>query len=274
MNKKIVTGHYNDTASVYNELFYTSKKEYSPLIERQELMLDLLDNEVFSQKPRILDIGCGPGEMLVELSKRGSEIWGIDISDEMIKLAKGKIKKKNENIHLESGDIESLTFVDGFFDVVIAAGVIEYLENDTIWIKEISRVLKPNGILIINITNHYAVRRLTLSIFNRIKRNIMMRSIMNFIKSAIFRKGSINYFPFTPRTHSPFKFDVFLHRNGYTKIAHRYFDVSIFPYPFDTLFSCIVNRIRGIFRKYSSRNVVFFGCGYIVKVKKQTIGRT
>ena len=115
MIKKTVTDYYDEIAQEYDELFYISKRAYSPLQERQKLMLDLMDEEAFIQTSKVLDIGCGPGEMLLEIAERGFETWGIDISNEMIALARNKIGKKYKNIYLGVGDIENLPFDDDFF---------------------------------------------------------------------------------------------------------------------------------------------------------------
>jgi ubiquinone/menaquinone biosynthesis C-methylase UbiE len=70
----------------------------------------------------------------------------------MIRIARENIKRNipNANCVLRKGNIEKLDYENETFDVVIASGVIEYLKTDGQAMKEMARVLKRNGILILN----------------------------------------------------------------------------------------------------------------------------
>lgn len=93
----------------------------------------------------VLDLGTGGGEKLLEYFPKAKEIIGIDFSSEMIKTANENLKKslrKNENIKFVNMDSNVLEFEDSKFDVVVA-------RHTVINPKEIKRVLKESGILII-----------------------------------------------------------------------------------------------------------------------------
>jgi len=74
----------------------------------------------------------------------------------------------------------------------------------------------------------------------------------------------LHHFPFTPRLHSPASFDKFLSNNGFEKLSHNYFDFSIFPAPFDTVFGFITIPVRKYMEKYTEKNMILNGTGYIV----------
>ena len=270
MKDQKVKNYYNEVADEYNDMFYVRKDEYPPLKYRHKYMFNMISEEIINQECKILDIGCGPGEMCIDLAKKYNDIYGVDISEEMIRIA----KKKTENLDIkgsityEVGDIENLNYEDSFFDAIICSGVVEYLHNDENWGKELKRILKPNGILIINVTNKYAIRRLTLPIINYFKRLKVVYNLLNCIKTRILKKEKLNRFPFIPRDHAPRKFDKFLLEKGFKKISHNYFDFSIFPYPIDTLLNFILLPIRKKMEKYSSNNAKYWGNGYIVKCRK------
>jgi hypothetical protein len=92
---------------------------------------------------------------------------------------------------------------------------------------------------------------------------------MNIIKKDILKKGELVRFPFRPRTHVPRNFDRFLEKNGFSKRAQRYFAFSVLPYPFDTVFGFVTLPIRKFLERYSAKNMLFFGTGYIVKARKR-----
>jgi SAM-dependent methyltransferase len=104
---------------------------------------------------RALEVGCGSGEMLCELMARGFSVVGIDLSTGMVQATRALVAQRLPDRHAEIqvGDVEQLGFADGIFDVVIAAGVIEYLAEDEKALAEVHRVLKPNGTLIFSVHN-------------------------------------------------------------------------------------------------------------------------
>ena len=106
--------------------------------------------ELFPKK--ILDLATGTGDFAIEAMKLNPEkIIGIDISYEMLKIGKEKIKKKQlENIiELQEGDCENINFSNNSFDAVIIAFGIRNFENPAAGLKEMNRVLKPGGTVII-----------------------------------------------------------------------------------------------------------------------------
>jgi ubiquinone/menaquinone biosynthesis C-methylase UbiE len=266
----IVKTYYEKESSDYDKEFYRGDSKYPTLKYRHNYILKRVNELNFPDHAKVLDIGCGPGEMVLDLMKNNWEIWGIDIAENMIAIAKKKIeqiKDKSNIIHLEVGDIEKLAFEDNFFDLIICAGVIEYLADDEKWSKEITRVLRPGGILLINITNKYAIRRWTASIIEKLKNSRLLFNLMNFTKQKILRKGKLHHFPFKPRLHSPKGFDHFLASLGFKKLSHNYFDFTLLPAPFDTLLRFITIPIRKSMEKYTEKNMKFTGAGYIVCVK-------
>jgi ubiquinone/menaquinone biosynthesis C-methylase UbiE len=98
---------------------------------------------------KILEIGCGNGELSVWLAKNGAEVWGVDISDESIKIAEQRSAENHTatHTHFFSQPAESLPFENNFFDVVFINVTLHHLEIETS-LKEFKRVLKPQGIFV------------------------------------------------------------------------------------------------------------------------------
>ena len=94
---------------------------------------------------KVLDVACGTGDMVVELAKLGCEVTGVDLSEEMLEIAKLKVKGER----LMAADAESLPFADGEFDgVTCAFGVRNFVHLEA-GMKEMLRVLKPGGRMVI-----------------------------------------------------------------------------------------------------------------------------
>jgi ubiquinone biosynthesis O-methyltransferase len=98
---------------------------------------------------RILDVGCGDGELAVELGKRGAQVLGIDASGEMIAAAKARAKMHNTDIAFQVAEAEHLPFATGQFDLVTAITVLCFVDDAAQVFQEIGRVLRPGGRLII-----------------------------------------------------------------------------------------------------------------------------
>ena len=79
--------------------------------------------------------------MVIDLIKENREIHGVDIAEEMVNIAKERLKKSgviSNKINIKVGDIEKLEFENNYFDLIICSGVIECLEDDVKWLKELA----------------------------------------------------------------------------------------------------------------------------------------
>jgi ubiquinone/menaquinone biosynthesis C-methylase UbiE len=94
----------------------------------------------------LLDVGCGEGRIMEMLWKEGRKISGIDISPEMIKQADHRLAGK---ARLVVGDSELLPWPDREFDAVICIFSFHHYPRPTAVLKEMSRVLKPDGLFLI-----------------------------------------------------------------------------------------------------------------------------
>jgi len=105
------------------------------------------------QSPKhILDIATGTGDFAIQaMSLNPEKIVGIDISQGMLEIGRQKISKKGlqEKINLQLGDSENLEFNDNNFDAVIVSFGVRNFEDLNRGLKEMYRVLKPNGNAII-----------------------------------------------------------------------------------------------------------------------------
>lgn len=252
INKLAVKDYFNRNSSLYHSNSYGSTRSYAPLRYRQQYVESMIDQLSLSPNSKILDAGCGPGELLISLSKRGFKPVGIDVAEEMITRAHNVAKESGaaDSIHLEVQDVEHMTFGSSTFDLVVAAGLIEYQKNERGCLKEIYRVLRPGGFLIINVTNR--------------------RSYLYFLWELRQALGLKDSGPFLKRRHAPKEFDTLLDAEGYQKLNFHYFHFSPLPRPLDARWKALCDR-SGCYMERWTRSWVapYLAGGYLVLAQKR-----
>ena len=133
-------------------------------------VINHLEKEVRRVKPeesarwRALEIGCGPGRLRRPLSRHFAEIHGVDVSDEMIRLAERKLVNVPNAMPRVTEGTDLAIYPDEFFDFVYSFAVFQHIpRRDPVfsYLTESRRVLKPGGILRFQVnglperTNHY-----------------------------------------------------------------------------------------------------------------------
>ncbi len=235
-NKGLVRKYFDNVSEDYSKYKYgASKRSYMSV--RQEKMLDYLDKLHVNEGVSLLDAGCGSGQFMAELTNRGYDAVGIDMSSEMLALTRNNIHEVNnrKHVNLAAADIESIPFQDNSFDIVSTAGVIEYLKDDDKVLKEFNRVLKNDGLLVISVTNKYSYNLLLDNIYDYFRAKKLFFKIMNFISKNILGHGELQPKQFNIRKHSPYAFRELLIENGYQIVFSKFFYFMPLPHPFNTL---------------------------------------
>jgi SAM-dependent methyltransferase len=163
----------------------------------------------------VLDVGCGPAVMEAQLLERGFEVIGIDVSEEMIRHGSRRIAHHplQARCRLRVGDVEALEFPDGFFDAVVAMGVLEYLPDYSRALAELHRVLKPGGMALLTVPSRISPYRLARSGYERLKR--------------VLRSGRPQ--GFVPNRCLPWRLDAELAHAGFLKRESRGCNFIVFP---------------------------------------------
>jgi len=97
---------------------------------------------------RLLDIGCGSGNLIVQIAEKFPhlELVGIDISAEILKRAKMRANENQKEIELKEGSVENLPFSDEYADFIVSTLSLHHWSNPQNAFQEIYRVLKKDGV--------------------------------------------------------------------------------------------------------------------------------
>ena len=128
--------------------------------QEQDILKKLLFKILKYQKKKhilagieILDIGCGGGIASEPLSRMGGKLTSIDESKELINIAKVHAKAMQLDIKYEHSNIENLLKSKKQYDVIIALELLEHVNNVAYFCEVLSKLIKPNGLIIISTIN-------------------------------------------------------------------------------------------------------------------------
>jgi ubiquinone/menaquinone biosynthesis C-methylase UbiE len=160
--QKLVTEHFKRAAPFWNDV-YSHSDVFSIIHQRRrDAILAIVDELGLEEDAEVLDVGCGAGSISLALASRGFRVKSVDQVPEMIDLTKRTASESglSSKITATLGDIQNLAFPDSSFTFALAIGVLPWLNEYGAALNEVARVLKPNGYLIANIDNCWALHRI------------------------------------------------------------------------------------------------------------------
>jgi ubiquinone/menaquinone biosynthesis C-methylase UbiE len=254
--EELVRTHYNKVSGQWGTLYVpeVTFANYNFLI-RKEHVLDLFTK----RSGRYLDAGCGTGDFLPDLVQRGGDVYALDFADEMIERSRRKVEESGcaGRVQFAVGDVYSLPHESDFFDAIIGVGLVEYLSDPVRAFREMYRVMRPGGILIVTVPN-------IMSPFMAYETAVP--KVKGVVKSALaavgLRAPERAYFQ---RHYVPWHLDLQLKRVGFRKA-----DFSFCTYGFSSSqrmesFSLGLSRK---FDRFERSPLGILGTNYIVKVEK------
>jgi len=119
----------------------------------EEIRKELESRIPRGKKLKVLDVGTGFGINVAFLARwlaKGSAIWTVDPSKEVLTEVKAALDRENARmVRFAAATADDLDFEDGFFDVVVSVMVLHHIEKLQPALKEMARVLKPGGTLVV-----------------------------------------------------------------------------------------------------------------------------
>jgi ubiquinone/menaquinone biosynthesis C-methylase UbiE len=179
--------------------FWNSKaRSYDQVVNKffpkiYEIVIENLIKDT-GQSQKLLEVATGTGILAIQLSSHVSHITAVDISPEMLQVAKEKVSKDQiNNIDFRIGDVCNLEFADKSFDTIVASNVLHLLFQPELALQEIRRVLFDNGRIIIPTFCHAAnLKSIILSKFlsllgQKTKNRWNQKSLIAFVENNGFK---------------------------------------------------------------------------------------
>lgn len=207
---------------------YLSKHLTPEKLRERDRVLNLATGR--KRYERVLDLGCGPGTISNDLLEISEEVWGLDLSEDMINIATNRFRdtESEHRIHFVAGDAEKLNFPDKYFDAVICLGVLRYLDSLEKGLREINRVLKPGGIIIGTFYHRFSLYCLSMLFLYR-----PLLPLISIFKKRSFRDMIMKYRA-EPSPFSYRKFRKIFAASGFRHSDTLHSGLNVFP--FNTLF--------------------------------------
>jgi SAM-dependent methyltransferase len=263
---------YFQSQSSYWKEIYTSKGVYAEIHRNRYVrVLDWVDSLVLAPGSKVLEIGCGAGYMAIALAQRGFQVHAIDPADAMVEQAFQHAVEAGvgNRLSVDSGDINSLAFEDDSFDLILAIGVIPWIERAEPAMQEMARVTRPSGHVLLTADN-----RARLTSYLDPWQLPALRPLKRYAKVLLERTKL--------RSRSPDDIDVALHKCHYIDEALAHFklfkvrSITLGFGPFSLFRRSILPEKLGIALHYrlqslADRNVPVFrssGAQYIVLARK------
>lgn len=118
---------------------------------RLKSILELI-NIFLPSKGKLLEVGCAVGFFLEIAQTSGWEVQGVELATWAGQYAREKTK-----VNVTTGKLEDIKFPDSYFDAVVMIELIEHTQNPAIFLKEVYRILKPGGIILITTPNSKSI---------------------------------------------------------------------------------------------------------------------
>ena len=145
-------------AAEVNRLFATIAARYDLINDVQSFGLhrwwkkQLVRLANVRSNERALDLCCGTGDIAFSLAKRGAQVVGLDFSEPMLQIAQSRSDHERaalDNPRFVSGDAQNTSFPDASFDIVTVGYGLRNLASVELGLREMIRVLKPGGRVLI-----------------------------------------------------------------------------------------------------------------------------
>ena len=161
-HQALVNTHFDSQVARWRDVYEQPGVDGAIYRKRLEIVLRWIDELAIPTGAKVLEIGCGGGRCTVALAQRGYLVTAIDSARGMLNSTQRYAVEAGviSSVSTSLGDAHNLAFKDGSFGLVLAIGVIPYLHSPATALREMARVLKPGGFLLVTAGNRWRLNHI------------------------------------------------------------------------------------------------------------------
>ena len=158
----MVDSHFESSVQYWDRIYDANDVGSVIYQRRQDAVLELIDDLKIRAGSHVLEIGCGTGRLAAGLAHRGLWVDALDRADAMIEMASNRALREgvSNRLTIGWGDVNKLEAASGTYDLVIAVGVLPWLSSLDAPLREMARVTRPGGSVLVTVDNRWALHRL------------------------------------------------------------------------------------------------------------------
>ncbi len=158
-----VNSYFDSEAAYWDAVYREDDLQGLIYRQRQAVVLDSVDAAGLHAGAAALEIGCGAGHLTVELAKRGLRVDAVDASGAMVDATAERMRTAGleHDVSVSIADVHALPYESGHYDMVVAVGVIPWLHSPDAAVREMARVLRPGGWLVLTADNRLRLTSFT-----------------------------------------------------------------------------------------------------------------
>jgi 2-polyprenyl-3-methyl-5-hydroxy-6-metoxy-1,4-benzoquinol methylase len=150
-----VIGYFQAQATYWRDVYASDDLQATIIRERHAAVLEWIHELPLASEAHVLEVGCGAGHLTTALALRGFDVQAIDPVQAMVEQTRSHAVEHGatKRVHVALGDVQTLKFPNGFFELVIAIGVIPWVDLPVQAIRELARVTCSGGYVIVSTAN-------------------------------------------------------------------------------------------------------------------------
>lgn len=151
--------------------------------------LEFLQRLDIAPGTRMLDVGCGAGQIAIPAARAGADVTGLDLASNLIEQAQARAAKEGVAVRFDVGDAEMLPYKDGVYDLVVSLIGAMFAPRPQLVAAELLRVCRPGGrIVMVNWTPEGHVGQMFKTIGKHAPPPPLMESPLKWGSEAVVRE--------------------------------------------------------------------------------------
>ncbi len=215
-SQESVNSYFEKEAAYWRDIYDREGLEATLYREREARVLSLVDRLNLPPQSMVLEVGCGAGRTTTELARRGFHVHAIDAVPVMVQRTQRLAETSGVSrfVEVRVGDARHLDFPGGHFSLVLAVGVLPWVEPPIEPLREMARVTRHGGHLILTVDNRWRLNHLLDP-----RCFPWLRSFRWKVREALEKAGWVKRRPPVPRhaLYSCREFDLMISATGLTK---------------------------------------------------------